>query len=226
MAAKVDWLRRSAGAAVENQMAEGREAGETLLERRLPDRVEDQINAAAVGDAHRLSGEIMRRVVDDFLRAELPDEVGLVIAGYGPEHLRARRARDLNRRDSYSTCGRMDQDDLIRAGVVTRMNEVPCGQHRNWKRRGLLEGGSVGNWNDPRGANPRELRIRAHADVGDAHSRHEAGDVRRHGLDDPRRFHPGNVGENRLHQVLALDEENVAVVKRDDAILDDDRAGS
>jgi catechol 2,3-dioxygenase-like lactoylglutathione lyase family enzyme len=45
------------------------------------------------------------------------------------------------------------------------------------------------------------------------------------GLDDPRRFHPGNVGENRLHQVLTLDEENVAVVERDDAILDDDRAG-
>jgi hypothetical protein len=61
-------------------MAEGREAGETLLERRLPDRVEYQINAAAVGDAHRLSGEIMRRVVDDLLRAELPDEVCFVIA--------------------------------------------------------------------------------------------------------------------------------------------------
>jgi hypothetical protein len=61
-------------------MAEGREAGETLLERRLPDCVEDQINAAAVGDAHRLSGEIMRCVVDDVLRAELQDEGCFVIA--------------------------------------------------------------------------------------------------------------------------------------------------
>jgi hypothetical protein len=40
---KVDWIRRSAGASVKNQMATGREAGETLLERRLPDRVEDQM---------------------------------------------------------------------------------------------------------------------------------------------------------------------------------------
>src|SRR5579862_2504039 len=40
VAAKVDWIRRSAGAAVKDQMAEGRKAGETLLERRLPDRVE------------------------------------------------------------------------------------------------------------------------------------------------------------------------------------------
>src|ERR1700722_16865627 len=120
----------------------------------------------------------------------------------------------------------MHQGDLTRASVVTRMNQVPCGQHRYWKCRGLLEGRRVGNWNDPRGAYPRELRIRAHADVGDAHSRHQAGDIRRHGLDDPRRFHPGNVWENRLHQVLALDEEDVAVVERDDAILDYDRAGS
>src|ERR1700733_3678948 len=103
----IDRIGRAARASIENEMTERSEAREALLEGRLPDRIEDQIDAVPVGDTHRLSREIMGRIVDDLTRAELPHQAHLLIARYRPDHRRTCCDRDLDRRDAHASRRRM-----------------------------------------------------------------------------------------------------------------------
>src|SRR5207249_6659756 len=57
----VEGVRRSPGAPVQDEVAEGRQAADALLERRLADRVQDEVDAAAVGQPQRLIGELLLR---------------------------------------------------------------------------------------------------------------------------------------------------------------------
>src|SRR5208337_5302640 len=64
----------SAGAPVENQVAERSETLQPLIQRRRADRVQDQIDAASSGEAVRLDGEVAGGIVDRVVRAVLFDE--------------------------------------------------------------------------------------------------------------------------------------------------------
>jgi hypothetical protein len=56
---------RTSGAAVEDEVSERRQAAESLLERRLPDRVQDEVDPTVVGELERFVRELLSRVVDD-----------------------------------------------------------------------------------------------------------------------------------------------------------------
>src|SRR6266545_1542599 len=52
----VERIRRAPGAPVENEVPEGREAAQSLLERRLPHRVEDEVDPTVLGQPQHLVG--------------------------------------------------------------------------------------------------------------------------------------------------------------------------
>src|SRR5207249_613293 len=87
---------RGSGAPVEDEVPEGRQAAEPLLEGRLPNRVQDEVDTAVVGQPQRLIGELLRRVVDDRVGAVRLDERHLGVARYRRKHTRAGRLGQLH----------------------------------------------------------------------------------------------------------------------------------
>src|SRR5260221_14469787 len=55
---RIQRIGYSSGAAVKHQVPEWRKTLEPFCESRLADRVEDEIDAAAIGEPHRLRGEV------------------------------------------------------------------------------------------------------------------------------------------------------------------------
>jgi hypothetical protein len=68
----MEGVGRSAGAAVENEMPERCQTADAFFQRRLPNRVEDQVDTAVVREPERFVSELLARIVDD--------SVGAVIA--------------------------------------------------------------------------------------------------------------------------------------------------
>lgn len=123
----VERVGRSAGAAVEDEVAEGRQAPEPLLEGRLADRVQDQIDAAAVGEPADLVGEALRRVVDDGVRPVSRRQLALGVARHRREDARARDAGELHRGEAHAPGGGVGEHGLARtdgAGVWSRWYAV------------------------------------------------------------------------------------------------------
>src|SRR5713101_1112277 len=140
----VELVRRTSRAAVQNQMAERREALETLLESRLADSVENQIDALAAGEFHGLVREIMRFVIDHLVGAILLRDRDLAVVRYGSDHPSAGRFGDLHRDDSDTARRRMDQHSLAGGRIMGSEEHEPGGERLDRKRRSFLEAYEVG----------------------------------------------------------------------------------
>src|SRR5262249_37900599 len=83
-------IGRAARSSVEDQMSEWRQTTKSLLYRRLPHGVQDEVGAAMVRKLEPFVRELLRRIVDDRVGAVLLDERGLRVARHRGEHARAR----------------------------------------------------------------------------------------------------------------------------------------
>src|ERR1700730_4165459 len=125
-------------------MAERRQALEALLEGRLADRVENQIDAPGAGEFHRLVGEIMRLVIDHLVGSILLRDRDLAVVRYGSDHPSAGRFGDLHRDDSNTARRRMDQHSLSAGRIMGSEEHEPRGERLDRKRRSFLEAYEVG----------------------------------------------------------------------------------
>src|SRR5438132_3587156 len=120
-------------------MSERREAAEALFEGRLADRIQNQVNASAIGQSHRLLGEIADFVVDHFIGSEIEHQLLLAVARNRSDHPCAACLGDLYRGNADPSRGRMYDYRLRRGQTMAGMNRVPRRQHRDWECRSFLE---------------------------------------------------------------------------------------
>src|ERR1700687_5944664 len=136
---RIQRIGDSSGAAVKHQVPERGETLEPLCESGLADRVEDEIDSAAIGEPHRLRGEVVSCIVDDVVGAEFAHEADFVIARDCANDPRAAGFRNLDGGDAESARRRMNDPGLSRPRLVTAMEQVPCGEHGDGKGGALLE---------------------------------------------------------------------------------------
>ena len=80
-------------------------------------RVEDDIDALAIGDREDLVGIGQAARIEDVVGAEQGDELALFVAAGGGEDLGAQMARQLDGGDADAAGGAVDQDALARLQV-------------------------------------------------------------------------------------------------------------
>src|SRR5207249_11061873 len=75
---RIDRVRRAAGAAVNDEMPERGEAAEALVDRRLADGIENEIDPTTVGQPQCRLCEVVGPVLDHVIRSEAPYQIHLV----------------------------------------------------------------------------------------------------------------------------------------------------
>src|SRR5690242_19342608 len=114
-------------------------AGETphaALPRRLPDVLDDDVNAAALRQLLDDGDDIVFVVIDGGFGAQVLDALELLFAAGRREHAGTRPSRELNGRLSDAAATREHEHGLVIAKTRAREQHVPRRQERQRKRRG------------------------------------------------------------------------------------------
>src|SRR5258706_16261755 len=86
------------------------ERQQALLQRAAADRIDDEIDALVVGDAHYLGDQILSRIVNAVIEAERLQPRELVFAGRRRDDDRTRPLRQLDRGKADRAGARLDED--------------------------------------------------------------------------------------------------------------------
>ncbi len=200
----------------------------TATERHAPERaggdlpadgVECNVDAATSGGLERGIDEVGGAGVDGDVGPELRAEVRLLGRSRERDHRSARRFRQLHRRRTDTTRGRMDQHRLTVADAGAHVQRERGQVERHEDRRGVGQRDRLRHREHHRRRRHRVLGVapeRAARDRDDARPDKLGIDTLAHGLDCAERLHAGDVGRGDRHRrVPAVDAVDVVEVQRD-----------
>src|SRR3989442_3509659 len=137
--AEVDLGVVARGGAAGDEAASGGEAGEAVIPSGYTDVLENNIDAALIGDAADFVADFLRFVIDEMIGAELFGFLQLFIGAGGSDHARAEKLCDLNGGAADTAAGPQDENILAGLQLGSSKKHVPGGLEYQRNRRGLVE---------------------------------------------------------------------------------------
>jgi hypothetical protein len=130
------FLRHRRGNAEHSDTPRRREHAIPLAERGASDRIENEFDAAVIGDLPRSRLEILGAIIDKMID---PQGAQLAMLGGGcrADHTGADVLRDLRRRNADAAAGRMNENGLAPLQAAHRHEQLPCREIVHRDRRCL-----------------------------------------------------------------------------------------
>src|ERR1041385_1613833 len=138
-AAQIDGRIRAGCSAAGHDAAAFRRGREAFVPRFPADAVNDDVNAALLGQGARFFGEVVLRVVNAVVGAPVIGQRELLFAGGGDDDVRAHLLRYLKRRSGDSSADAEDEHVLAGPEARIRDQHAPDGDEHERKGGGLLE---------------------------------------------------------------------------------------
>ncbi len=189
-----------------------------------PDGIDDEVDAAAVGEAPYLARHVCIRVVDAVVHPVVVQPVESVVARRGREHRRAGRLRELDRREADASGARLHQHRLARLQMAELEQAVVGRAELDGDAGRLLEREAIGH--PPRSTRRhadelgmRSVSHRRHDRVTDLEVGHAVADL----AHDTRGLVADDVRRRREHAALAMQE--IPALDADRRDLDQQTAG-
>jgi hypothetical protein len=156
-----------------------REGLQGLPEQLPADVLEHEVDAPAARDLGHPLRDVLRRVVDPHVHAEVGGRRELLGRARCADHVRARQMGELDGGGSDAAGDRVDEHRLTDAQAAAREEHVPRGAERDLQRARVVVGDLLGHADELRGGRDRVLREPARArdaeeDLAAEQVRHDA----------------------------------------------------
>ena len=159
---RIERRHRAARLPEQHQHAARRQAIQALVERRLADRIVDDLNALAAGDPLDLFLEVLARVEHDVVGARLARELRLLVGRHRRDDARAAQLRDLREQQADAAGARVHEARVAGLQRIGGAGEVVRGHALEHHRRALLRRDAGRQRDEPvgrdRDAIPRSCR--------------------------------------------------------------------